>query len=134
MAALVAAVVLLSAGCMLLGLCCWRLRRRGRQLLQARALLQTERDAALGCLRAFLAGSEGEAAFAGVLDQSSLATRLQLGAEGGGEVPKKYEHVLALASHGMGAGEISRILEISVAEAEQLVRLSRTAGADPGNS
>lgn len=55
-----------------------------------------------------------------------LSSRLQ-GATGGGEAPQRYRHVASLVERGLAADEISRILHISLSEAEQLIALSRVA-------
>lgn len=47
--------------------------------------------------------------------------------------PARYRYVSSLVNHGMDAAEIAEILEISSAEAEQLLRLSKVSGSTAKN-
>ncbi|MDY0291868.1 MAG: hypothetical protein RBR02_05995 [Desulfuromonadaceae bacterium] len=62
------------------------------------------------------------------LPQEDLVARLQ-SAPRSGAAPNRYRHVAALAQQGMDAEQISEILHISVAEASQLMSLSRLASS-----
>jgi biopolymer transport protein ExbB/TolQ len=57
-----------------------------------------------------------------------LVSRLQSAPSSGG-APNRYRHVAALARQGMDAEQIAEILHISVAEASQLMSLSRLASS-----
>jgi len=46
---------------------------------------------------------------------------------GGGQAPERYRHVATLADKGMGAEEIAQVLQVSPAEAQQLVKLAEVA-------
>ena len=58
--------------------------------------------------------------------KDELVTRLQT-APLSGDTPSRYRHVASLAQQGMDAEQIAEILNISVAEASQLMSLSRLA-------
>ncbi|MFN2257966.1 MAG: hypothetical protein ABR516_05760 [Desulfuromonadaceae bacterium] len=60
------------------------------------------------------------------MPQEDLVSRLQ-SAPRSGDAPNRYRHVASLAQQGMDAEQIAEILHISVAEASQLMSLSRLA-------
>jgi len=60
------------------------------------------------------------------LEEDELSSRLA-SASGPGEAPERYRHVSSLVERGLSAEEISRVLHISAAEAEQLIVLSRVS-------
>lgn len=62
------------------------------------------------------------------VSQEDLASRLQ-STPRSGDAPNRYRHVAALAQQGMDAEQISEILHVSVAEASQLMSLSRLASS-----
>ena len=61
------------------------------------------------------------------LDHAELKNRLQAPPVSSGNPPNKYRHVAALAEQGMDEKQIAEVLHISVAEASQLISLSRIA-------
>jgi DNA-binding NarL/FixJ family response regulator len=63
------------------------------------------------------------------MPQEDLVSRLQ-SAPRSGDAPNRYRHVASLAKQGMDAEQIAEILHISVAEASQLMSLSRLAQLD----
>jgi len=63
------------------------------------------------------------------MPQEDLVSRLQ-SAPRSGDAPNRYRHVASLAQQGMDAEQIAEILHISVAEASQLMSLSRLAQLD----
>jgi hypothetical protein len=46
---------------------------------------------------------------------------------GGGQAPERYRHVATLADKGLGPDEIAEVLQVSPAEAQQLVKLAEVA-------
>ncbi|AJF07580.1 hypothetical protein [Geoalkalibacter subterraneus] len=46
---------------------------------------------------------------------------------GDGKAPERYRHVATLADKGLGADEIAEVLQVSPAEAQQLVKLAEVA-------
>ncbi len=63
-----------------------------------------------------------------VLDEKKMRKRLQRGAHGNsGEAPERYRHVATLADRGLEPEEIAQMLQVSTAEAQQLVKLSEVA-------
>lgn len=63
------------------------------------------------------------------MPQEDLVSRLQ-SAPRSGDAPNRYRHVASLAHQGMDAEQIAEVLHISVAEASQLMSLSRLAQLD----
>lgn len=57
------------------------------------------------------------------LSEEQIRERLQQAA-GAGEAPERYRHVVTLADKGLAPEEIARVLQVSSAEAQQLVRLA----------
>ena len=107
----------------------WRMQRRinedirrreegDRQLLNALQRITRLEDQ--------LANSPATATFERTLDHADLKNRLQAPVTSG-NAPNKYRHVSALAEQGMTEQQIAEVLNISVAEASQLISLSRIA-------
>ncbi len=121
---------------------CWILDRR-LERLRSQFKSQTRKlNEALQRLRHFEDAAEAEvntpqpapfsASFDADLSQAQMCQRLK-GGEGGGAIPEKYRLVVAMARRGLGAEDISQILDISVGETEQLLKLA-LVGCNPEKS
>lgn len=74
-------------------------------------------------------GAEGFAQMSRVVDlppadEAQMRERLQQGSATVGEVPERYRHVATLMDKGLAAEEIAQVLQVSEAEAQQLVKLA----------
>ncbi|EAT15826.1 hypothetical protein [Desulfuromonas acetoxidans] len=125
-------LIFVSFMMLVFGLAVWRLQRRvhdetrrreeaDRQLLNAlQRLTRLEDQIEQG-------GSGKERNFERSLDHAELKNRLQTPPATSGNPPNKYRHVAALAEQGMDEKQIADVLHISIAEASQLISLSRIA-------
>ena len=118
-----AAALLLTAGISMTFLA----RRRRRKLQEEQKIKELQKK-----VMAALEGDETEevdtAGFATTLSDAALTTRLQqprMQLQSGlrGDAPEKYRFFNNLIGKGMNAEEIAEVLDISPAEAAQLVRL-----------
>jgi DNA-directed RNA polymerase specialized sigma24 family protein len=114
------------------GLVC--LRRRLCHHKQRLAAVSRDLDMALRCFSGNNA-EKTQQSFESDLREADLLTRLRSPAttqpgrnEETETVPERYRHVSILASHGLDIQEISDILQISLAEAEQIIKLIRLTG------
>ena len=124
-------LIFVSFMMLVFGLAVWRLQQRvhdetrrreeaDRQLLNALQRLTRLEDQ-------IDSGSSNNRDFERSLDHAELKNRLQTPPVTSGNPPNKYRHVAALAEQGMDEKQIAEVLHISVAEASQLISLSRIA-------
>jgi len=61
-------------------------------------------------------------------EAEAMRERLHGGnSHGDGQAPERYRHVATLADKGLGPDEIAEVLQVSSAEAQQLVKLAEVA-------
>jgi DNA-directed RNA polymerase specialized sigma24 family protein len=102
--------------------------RRQKELLD----LQKKLDAARQEILLFEKNKTEKKDFVESLSSAAITTklqepRLQLGEQDVPETPEKYRYLVTMARNGMSTKDISDILDISEAEAGQLVKLARIA-------
>lgn len=125
---LIFALVLSAA--LILSVFCWRMDRRMEKLKKLLANRESELRMLLEQLRAKEEKKEKEEEpsevsfrFSEGLEQASLKQRLK-GGDVPGKIPEKYRLVTSMAERGIDAEDISEILEISLAETQQLINLA----------
>ncbi len=109
---------------------CWWLDRRLIQAKQKQDDLNRQLQDALRRLEQAetrLASRLRADDFTADLAEADLKQRLK-GGDGPKNVPEKYRMIAVMARRGLAAADIAAILEISLGEAEQLLKLVRVPG------